>query len=89
MLNIGSNWLFTVYCAVKEDLNRPENDDVIKQGEDKRLLQAALLFPLYLILHSVASYKAFWQLIVNPHYWEKTTHGLCLKSPLRPALEAA
>ncbi|RZA07499.1 MAG: glycosyltransferase [Proteobacteria bacterium] len=32
--------------------------------------------PLYWLLQSVAAYKALWQLITNPHYWEKTTHGL-------------
>ncbi len=36
----------------------------------------ALLNPLYWLLHSLAAYKALWQLIVKPHYWEKTDHGL-------------
>jgi hypothetical protein len=36
----------------------------------------SLLNPVYWILHSVASYKALWQLITRPHYWEKTTHGI-------------
>jgi hypothetical protein len=36
----------------------------------------ALATPLYLVLHSIASYKALWQLFTRPHYWEKTTHGL-------------
>jgi cellulose synthase/poly-beta-1,6-N-acetylglucosamine synthase-like glycosyltransferase len=36
----------------------------------------ALLNPVYWILHSIASYKAVWQLITKPHYWEKTLHGL-------------
>jgi hypothetical protein len=36
----------------------------------------ALLNPVYWLLHSIASYKALWQLIRDPHYWEKTTHGL-------------
>lgn len=40
------------------------------------LLLWALLNPIYWILHSVAAYKALWQLIVKPHYWEKTEHGL-------------
>lgn len=40
----------------------------------------ALLNPLYWILHSVASYKALWQLLVKPHYWEKTAHGLTKQS---------
>ena len=41
-----------------------------------QLIGWAFLNPVYWILHSLASYKAFWQLLVNPHYWEKTNHGL-------------
>jgi cellulose synthase/poly-beta-1,6-N-acetylglucosamine synthase-like glycosyltransferase len=40
------------------------------------LILWALLNPAYWLLHSVASYKALWQLLVKPHYWEKTEHGL-------------
>lgn len=36
----------------------------------------AILNPVYWILHSIAAYKALWQLITKPHYWEKTEHGL-------------
>jgi len=36
----------------------------------------AISNPLYWVLHSVAAYKALWQLIRNPFYWEKTNHGL-------------
>jgi cellulose synthase/poly-beta-1,6-N-acetylglucosamine synthase-like glycosyltransferase len=64
ILNIGSNWLFTFTCAVRPGVARGAR-------------QGALLFPVYLVLHSIASYKALWQLVVRPHYWEKTTHGLC------------
>lgn len=32
--------------------------------------------PVYWLLHSVAAYKAAWQLIRRPHHWEKTNHGL-------------
>ena len=34
------------------------------------------LNPFYWLLHSIAAYKALWQLIRKPHYWEKTVHGL-------------
>lgn len=44
------------------------------------LVPWALLNPLYWILHSIASYKALWQLITKPHYWEKTEHGLTSQS---------
>ncbi len=40
------------------------------------LIPFALLNPAYWILHSIASYKALWQLVRNPFYWEKTRHGL-------------
>ena len=40
-----------------------------------QLMPWALLAPVYWVLHSVAAYKAIWQLIVAPHYWEKTQHG--------------
>ena len=36
----------------------------------------ALANPFYWLLHSVASYKALWQLMTNPFYWEKTNHGI-------------
>lgn len=36
----------------------------------------ALSLPLYYLLMSVAAYKAVWQIIFRPHYWEKTQHGL-------------
>jgi len=40
------------------------------------LILFGALNPLYWIMHSIASYKALWQLIYKPFYWEKTNHGL-------------
>ena len=37
---------------------------------------AAALVPLYWIMMAIAAAKATWQLIAQPSYWEKTTHGL-------------
>lgn len=42
----------------------------------KDLWWVALLSPLYWILGSVAAWKGAWQLLIRPHYWEKTVHGL-------------
>lgn len=36
---------------------------------------AVSLFPLYWLLHIITSFKAIWQLIFRPFYWEKTEHG--------------
>ncbi|MBY0356157.1 MAG: glycosyltransferase [Rickettsiales bacterium] len=33
-------------------------------------------FPFYWFLHSVASFRALWQLIFSPFHWDKTSHGL-------------
>lgn len=40
------------------------------------LVPWGLLAPAYWALHSVAACKALWQLVMNPHYWEKTQHGV-------------
>lgn len=40
------------------------------------LIKYALLTPLYWVLMSLAAYKALFQLIRKPFYWEKTDHGL-------------
>jgi cellulose synthase/poly-beta-1,6-N-acetylglucosamine synthase-like glycosyltransferase len=51
-----------------------------------RLVLWALANPFYWLLHSIAAYKALWQLIVKPHYWEKTEHGLTSDIAARPDL---
>src|SRR6266496_1160674 len=39
------------------------------------LIKWVLLIPLYWVMMSASAYIAFYQLIVKPHYWEKTQHG--------------
>ncbi len=46
-----------------------------------RLVLWALINPLYWCLHAVAAYKALGQLVLRPHYWEKTAHGLTALPP--------
>jgi len=41
-----------------------------------------LLMPLHWLLLSVAAWRALWQLLFNPFYWEKTAHGLARTSRL-------
>jgi len=40
------------------------------------LIPYAILNPFYWVLHSISSYKALWQLLFRPSYWEKTIHGI-------------
>lgn len=47
--------------------------------QDRRLRMLApqiLLIPAYWLLISAAAYRALYQLVVAPHYWEKTEHGV-------------
>ena len=54
-----------------------------------KLAPYALTVPFYWALQSIAAYKGLWQLIHNPFYWEKTTHGISKHSEneRRAALE--
>jgi glycosyltransferase XagB len=47
---------------------------VIKR-RNYELIPYALLSPAYWLMMSIAAYRALWQLIHNPHFWEKTDHG--------------
>ena len=49
---------------------------IIAHQRWKGMIISALAFPFYWILHSLASFKALWQLLTRPHFWEKTSHGL-------------
>ncbi len=40
------------------------------------LLPQILLIPVYWLCISVAAWRALYQLITNPFYWEKTQHGI-------------
>lgn len=42
------------------------------------LVEFAYVVPVYWLMMSFSAWKAVYQLLVKPHYWEKTTHGLHL-----------
>lgn len=65
LFNLVIGNLFLVYFGVIAALKRKYYD----------LVPVGILLPVYWVLHSIAAYKAFWQLLFNPHYWEKTEHG--------------
>ncbi len=51
------------------------------------LMLWTLLIPIYWAMISVAGFIALFELVVKPHYWQKTVHGLHLqqKSVAQPA----
>lgn len=52
------------------------------------LIKFVYLIPFYWLMASVAAGIALYQLIVKPHYWEKTIHGLHLKPDKNQAAAA-
>jgi cellulose synthase/poly-beta-1,6-N-acetylglucosamine synthase-like glycosyltransferase len=56
---------FYVYVHLIGCVRRKEHD----------LIKWVLLIPLYWVMMSISAYIAFYQLLVKPHYWEKTQHG--------------
>ncbi len=49
---------------------------VVKNNGWKNMIRATALFPFYWVLHCIASFFSIYQLMVKPHYWSKTEHGL-------------
>ncbi len=75
LIGVGTQWFCAIYCAL------------CYRKYAVPVAIAALLYPLYLVLHSIASYKALWQLIVKPHFWEKTPHGLARHFHMAPPVK--
>ncbi len=44
------------------------------------LIKYVFLVPFYWLMMSFASWRAVYEMVVKPHYWAKTLHGLHLKN---------
>jgi len=62
---VFGNFLYVFYYMV----------GTAKHGQ-YQLIKYVFLVPVYWFFTSIAAGMAFWQLLTNPHYWEKTIHGL-------------
>lgn len=63
LLHVVIHWKMALYAAMTYHQRKAAS------------MAAALIYPLYLVLHSIASYRALWQLFARPHFWDKTEHG--------------
>lgn len=69
---IGGNLCFIAFAAIAP----------LKRGW-RRLCIYGITAPLYWLLTSIAAYKAVWQIIFRPYYWEKTNHTISQHAVLR------
>ena len=62
---VAGNFTFAYMCMLS-----------VRDSSQSKLRVAAALVPLYWVMMSIAALKAAIQLLLDPSYWEKTTHGL-------------
>ncbi len=62
---------------------------LIRLGQT-RLIKYQVLLPLYWALMGLASFKAAYELVHNPYFWSKTSHGISkiTRSPQQVAADA-
>lgn len=65
-------WFFV--CA--ECLNLVISMVAVSRREHRHLMAYVLTLPLYYAMAVVSAYKAIFELVVNPFYWDKTAHGV-------------
>jgi len=53
---------------------------VLQSTDNAKLAKWLLSLPFYWLLISLAAWRALLHLLINPHNWEKTPHGLALST---------
>ena len=72
-------WLF-YFFVFAEVLNISIAIKAASRAEHRHLLPWVVTLPLYFILGTFAAYKALYEFVVSPFYWDKTQHGVTTKS---------
>lgn len=71
--------VFLYYFTFTYIINTVTLFAIIKERKMKaNFYLLAIIFPIYWLLHSVASAIALWELIKSPQHWNKTKHGFHL-----------
>lgn len=75
---IFGNFLFLYYYMI----------GVARKGQ-WNLMKFVFLIPFYWLMISIAAFRALYQLVFKPHYWEKTVHGFHLDIQKKKAMAEA
>lgn len=68
-------WIITSFFIASEVLNITIGMLAVSGQKHRHLLPWVLTLPFYFPLGAIASYKAIYELIRAPFYWDKTQHG--------------
>jgi cellulose synthase/poly-beta-1,6-N-acetylglucosamine synthase-like glycosyltransferase len=70
----GLTALFGLFLFA-EAVNTVVGAVAVSARERRFLLPWVLTMPLYFLLGVLAAYKALWELLLDPFFWDKTQHG--------------
>ncbi len=88
-LTLGRDVLAGLFCffVFAECLNIAIAMRAASGAEHRHLLPWAITLPVYFILGTFAAYKALYEFVVTPFYWDKTEHGIPHKTDLPAAID--
>ena len=75
---LGAGVVFAVISlfVISEILSFSMGVVAVSGKEHRHLVPWVLLMPVYFTMGALASYKALYEMIVTPFYWDKTEHGV-------------
>ena len=75
---IGGNFLYLYYYMI----------GAAKRGQFS-IIKYTLFTPFYWLMMSVTAWQALYKIVLKPHYWAKTKHGLHLKRKRKIVLKVS
>lgn len=80
---LGSGIILPIaaFFIVTELINLVVGILAVSDDERRHLVPWVLTMPVYFMLGTLASYKAIYELMRDPFYWDKTQHGMTLTPP--------
>jgi hypothetical protein len=82
-MTLGTDMLTALFCffIFAEILNISIAVRAVWGKEHRHLIPWAFSLPIYFMLGTFAAYKALYEFIFHPFYWDKTEHGVTPEMP--------
>ncbi|MBY5933025.1 glycosyltransferase [Tateyamaria omphalii] len=77
-------WPIAIFFIFAEILNLTIGMMAVSDRAHRHLVPWVLTLPLYFPLAALASYKALYEMVCAPFYWDKTQHGTATGDIVRP-----
>ncbi len=86
-VTLGTDMLTGLFCffIFAEILNISIALKAVSGKEHRHLMPWTISLPFYFILGTFAAYKALYEFVFSPFYWDKTEHGIAAQKNQRSA----